>query len=206
MGSISNSSSLRANISLRAPYNAYFFQPYTVQVNFFIYSAQKAYSRVIRNREFSKKYNKNLDGFNFSFMNSGKFCFSVRVFDKPVFFPGFFKSLIFKPKIRKYFALSSIIIKNSNFLSVKSGFFKFRSEYKLRKGKLIIKFNNDQKFANRESVDKFKYKNFSKNENKYKNFCQKMKINIKIFQKMKINVIFLSLICLIQFCRLNFNL
>src|SRR5690606_31833696 len=116
MGSISNSTSLRVNLSLRSPYKIYLFEPSSMQTNLLIYSAQKIYKRFLRNKELARKYNKNLDVFNLSFTNSGTFCFSIRVFDKPTFFPGFFRSLLFKPKILPYFFFNTFV-RNLHFFS-----------------------------------------------------------------------------------------
>lgn len=103
MGSISNASSLRRNVSLRTMYQAYLFSPYSFKINFFVYSSQLINTYFVKHKYFASRYKQGIDGFNFSFFNFNKFCFSVRVFDRPKFFPGFFWKLTFKPRRPRYF-------------------------------------------------------------------------------------------------------
>lgn len=153
MGSISNSSSLRQKISLRSPYKIYIFHPFSFKVDLLVYSANKICSRFITNRQLSRKYQKNLDGFNFSFSNSACFSFSVRVFDKPRFFPGFFKTLTFRPRVVKYFSARSLFLIDKAFLRQarknKLRFFRargYKSKYRNHNNKTGFKSASSKKF------------------------------------------------------------
>lgn len=105
MGTVSNSRSLRYKVSLRTPYQMYLFGSSFLKVNFCIYSVQKIYSRFLNKWNLFRRSRQSVDGFNFSFTNSGEFCFSLRVFDKPRFFPGFYKKLKSRPKVVKFLSM-----------------------------------------------------------------------------------------------------
>ncbi len=171
MGSISNSSSLRQRISLRGPHKIYVFHPFSFKVDLLVYSANKIYSRFVTNRQLSRKYQKNLDGFNFSFSNSACFCFSIRVFDKPRFFPGFFKTLVFRPRIIRYFSARSLFLADKAFLQQskknKSRFFRARgygNKRRILNNKIGFKSVSDKKFL-QNTISNHKPSGASRNAN-----------------------------------------
>lgn len=176
MGSISNSSSLRQKISLRSPHKIYVFHPFSFKVDLLIYSANKIYSRFVTNRQLSRKYQKNLDGFNFSFSNSACFYFSLRVFDKPRFFPGFFKTLVFRPRIIRYFSARSLFLVDKAFLRQskknRARFFRARghgNKYRSYNNKTAFKSASDKKLLqniirNNKSLTK---SNVNNNNNRF---------------------------------------